>query len=194
MKDVYERVSKWNSLRYERVNNCELSCNLLAEEQEEYFDANGNRVEELDAMCDVIFVALGVTWKLNLSQKEMDENLNKVIPTTITLVSSDTLLPPICMLTAYIKAARVGYLSQKSLAAIAYLLAMSQLSYDGYTDDQIYRALIVVCDSNDSKSVQKTESDVKANKSKGNYYIPPTVGLTKIVTEVFGDEHHRIFP
>jgi Holliday junction resolvasome RuvABC DNA-binding subunit len=52
----------------------------------------------------------------------------------------------------------------------------------GYTATEIIQAANIVCDSNDSKVVQKVAADVKANDgNKGSSFIDPTPRLQAIV-------------
>lgn len=51
----------------------------------------------------------------------------------------------------------------------------------GLSDEQIRQAIHAVCDSNDSKSVTKTASHVKANIDKGKDFIRPEPRLQEIL-------------
>lgn len=53
----------------------------------------------------------------------------------------------------------------------------------GLNAEQIERALMIVCDSNDSKSVAKTDPHIKANTDKGSSFIPPENRLQLILDE-----------
>lgn len=54
----------------------------------------------------------------------------------------------------------------------------------GLNEEQIYRAIEIVCDSNDSKKVEKVDSSIKANIDKGDSYVSPTERLTLLWKEV----------
>ena len=53
----------------------------------------------------------------------------------------------------------------------------------GLSPDQIAEALHIVCDSNDSKSLpaHKVDPAVKANKSKGDSFVPPEPALKALL-------------
>ena len=53
----------------------------------------------------------------------------------------------------------------------------------GLSPEQIQQAIKAVCDSNDSKTVARTEAHVKANTTKGEHYKPPTEDLLAILYE-----------
>ncbi len=53
----------------------------------------------------------------------------------------------------------------------------------GLTSDQIRRSIEVVCMSNNSKQIQKTPSNVKANLNKGSGFIAPEPYLQEILNE-----------
>lgn len=112
-----QRIIEWNSVRYEQVFHKGLTVNLIDEELNELAVAETNEVEQLDALIDIVYVAIGAMWKRGLDA------------------------------------------------------------------DQINRAIHAVCDSNDSKSITKTNPDVKANLDKGNSYKSPTEALQAILNE-----------
>ena len=53
----------------------------------------------------------------------------------------------------------------------------------GLSHDDIERAILVVCDSNDTKTVKRTLSHIKANINKGEGFIPPEPRLREILDE-----------
>jgi hypothetical protein len=53
----------------------------------------------------------------------------------------------------------------------------------GLTKNQIVTAINIVCDSNDTKSISKTASNVKANINKGVNYQPPEPQLEALLDE-----------
>ena len=58
----------------------------------------------------------------------------------------------------------------------------------GLSAQQINEAILVVCDSNDSKTVVKTPSHIKTNINKGASFIPPEPRLAAILQAAFVDE------
>lgn len=53
----------------------------------------------------------------------------------------------------------------------------------GLTDQQIVDAIHAVCDANDTKSITKTPSHIKANTTKGPDFVPPEARLQEILDE-----------
>jgi predicted HAD superfamily Cof-like phosphohydrolase len=54
----------------------------------------------------------------------------------------------------------------------------------GLPPEGIIKAIHIVCDSNDSKSIQRTAPDVKANgRDKGSTFIPPEPALRALLKE-----------
>lgn len=58
----------------------------------------------------------------------------------------------------------------------------------GLSPTQIAQAINIVCDSNDSKSVAKTDPNVKANIDKGANYFRPEPELAKILAEAYSQK------
>lgn len=189
--DVVSKCIKWNSERYDRVFNNKLSLSLLNEEIGELFRAD-TEVEKLDAIGDIIFVALGVLWKAgvdmdlvktclyaeedNISIKNAEMNLSMY---TCDLLESNIDIPNLTL--------EVG--EQEELYTIAYavraifIIALSAARALGV---QAYIIDIVdaICDSNATKEVKgKTDPAIKANIFKGQDFIPPTARLQAILTE-----------
>lgn len=75
MSTVFDRVALWNGMRYEQVNSPDLTARLLYEECHEY-DASTNNVDRLDALCDIIYVAIGGMWKMGLSPVQIEVALD----------------------------------------------------------------------------------------------------------------------
>jgi predicted HAD superfamily Cof-like phosphohydrolase len=110
------RIVAWNKQRYEQKHCEALTYRLLDEEVNEFL-LSGRAVDELDALVDIVYVAIGAMWKMGLNEQ------------------------------------------------------------------QIERAIHVVCDSNASKSVTKTDHTIKANMSKGPDFIEPEPRLQEILDE-----------
>lgn len=79
--NITKRVIKWNSARYEQEHSSELTTELLISELREFEVASWvseDKVAQVDALCDIIYVALGAMWKLGLSAEQIDQCLNAV--------------------------------------------------------------------------------------------------------------------
>jgi len=70
-----------------------------------------------------------------------------------------------------------------ALVDIIYV-AIGALWKMGFSSEQIYTAIAIICKSNNTKSITKTESHIKANLDKGDTYIPPTEDLVKLLKEI----------
>lgn len=181
MEQVYKRVAVWNSRRYDREYNAELSFVLIKEELQEYIDAK-NEVDRLDALCDIVYVSLGMHWKANLSMETLQETELDALTTATELVQScdnpiTDLLAVLELGHFYNSGILIAYTVNLLLSTSA-LLARDTLKL---SQQQFIEAMLVVCDSNDTKTVKKTASDVKANKEKGGYFIPPEHRLQLIL-------------
>ena len=181
--NIYNRVALWNSRRYDREYNPELCLDLLTEEWIEYVQAD-NLVDRLDGLCDVAYVALGGVWKLNLAEADMDKAADLASEHVLLSLQAGAKAD------AVFKAISWYVASDDDLTAMFGCHCMSALAFyeaqvHGFTPDQFNRAMLAVCDSNDSKSAKKTAANVKANTSdKGEFYKSPTAALTKIVEEM----------
>jgi len=182
--NIFERVAKWNSLRYDRIYNHDLAVALLEEELQEYFDAE-TVVDQLDAMCDTVYVALGILWKLNVDNHTLDYNAEESYRQTALLLETNTFDP---VYFAYAVLQRCKYDNDYPVTLAAQMLVtlcLTQVSAMGLTNEEAFEAMIVVCDSNDSKSVKKVNASIKANAGdKGAFFMPPEPKLRLILAKV----------
>ena len=179
MEQVFNRVAKWNALRYVQEYNHELAVKLLREEQREWMEAD-NLVDRVHELCDVVFVAFGVMWKLE--QEIAPEAANRCfeIVDEASVVFGDP--ATLCSATIDCLERSDNVDLQLSYALATALFAQAQMLDYGLTFDQIIECMLVLCDSNDSKTVKLTESHVKANSGdKGSYYKSPVPGIAAIV-------------
>lgn len=186
-KEMLERVARWNEARYERVYDPQLAINLLREEVDEFREA-GSLVDAVDACCDVIYVALGILWKVGV-----DDTNYEMVRRNVNVAQLQDCHP---LYHAYAELAiyedhrgQAGFeLStdeyDKSFPIIMIGLALSQMHSLGLTDEQMQACFFAVCDSNDTKIAKRTEANVKANIDKGGAYIPPTAALEEILANV----------
>jgi len=178
---VYNRVANWNSQRYDRVYDHNLTLSLLKEEFQEWSDSC-TAVDALDGLCDIIYVAYGALWKLNLSDNAMQIVMHEGI-ISVQQYADNYSIPPgygvASTLLCYAKTEEYQLLSE----IIA--LAFCQMYYMGLNGDDAIEALNIVCDSNDSKSVKKTTADKKANDGdKGADFIAPEPRLQALLDRV----------
>lgn len=177
---IFTRVAYWNSKRYDREYNHELGVKLLSEEIQEYFDAN-TVVDQLDAMCDTVYVAMGILWKINVNESTLEYNSIEAHNQATKLLATNT-LEPIYLALSVLKQHEHDSDYPVALAAqMLITLCMTQMSGLGLTAEEALEALTVVCDSNDSKTIAKVASDVKANVDKGAFFVAPEVRLQAIL-------------
>lgn len=178
----FERVAKWNSLRYEQEFNSKLQSELATEEYDETVGAVSD-VERLDGHIDQIYVAMGGLWKLGLEAAEAYDFLNSATQYGY-LVTCDLDYEEIMQCIGECIDNIEIATGPRQAMAIANIVALNYraLSLIGYTLEEQLKAAEIVCDSNDSKSVKKTATDVKANAGdKGALFIDPTPRLQTIV-------------
>lgn len=182
--NIFERVANWNSKRYDRQYDHALSVRLLEEELQEYFDAN-TLVDQLDAMCDVVYVAMGILWKIDVDNETLDYNAAESHRQTADLLKTNTFEP---VYFAYAVLQQYKHDNDYPVALAAQMLitlCMTQMSAMGLQALESLEALLVVCDSNDSKSIKKTAAHIKANDGdKGAYFVPPEPKLKAILAKV----------
>lgn len=175
MHPIIERPIKWNEARYDREFNHELTCDLLFEEIQEYNEAT-TEVDKLDALIDIYFVSIGALWKLGVDPNKTLKEISIQLPTLDLEV----------FLTAFMESIE----HQKHIANLCMLVEAScNLMLEmGLSEKQCIDAILIVCDSNDSKTINKTPSYVKANIDKGDSFIPPEPRLQEILDRRVKDE------
>lgn len=181
MDNPIERIVAWNAKRYEQEYNAELTHSLLVEEYQEWASSDSDVINELKELCDIFFVATGASWKLGgFDNEELQEaeafanSIGELVPSIWPGVVIGGLIDQHAMGMVPVP----GYW----LNCIANL-AVLQMTCLGLNPEQCQAAILAVCDSNDTKTVKKTASDVKANIDKGPYYRPAEPALRKILEE-----------
>lgn len=178
LEAVYTRISEWNRLRYPRVYDTPLTVALLSEEFYETMMAD-SVVERVDGYCDQLFVALGAVWKLDVEDSLIAECVAWVTKTMDIESCDSTIAYNIVML--HPSPSKETRLANLIAIACAATVGLQRL---GLSEEQAMRCIAAVCTSNESKSIQKTDPTVKANKDKGEFYTPPTIALNKILGEL----------
>lgn len=178
----FERVAKWNSLRYPQEFNEELQTKLALEEYSETIQAP-NEVERLDGHIDQIYVAMGGLWKIGLEASEA-YNFLEAATAYSDLAVSDLDYDDVnqCIAECIDNIAVAS--GPRQAMALANIVALNYraLMLHGYTPSECMQAADIVCDSNDSKSIKKTAANVKANDGdKGAFFIDPKPRLEVIV-------------
>ncbi len=183
---LYSRVADWNARRYEQELSLPLQLSLQREELQETLDATTD-VDRLDGHLDQQFVALGGLWKLGCSEEQAVSALEVCDNYWSIVTAQDTYDDVMARLESHMQMleAAIEYgATESSLAAVfAGIAALNAMAMHllGYEQADRFAAAQIVCDSNDSKAVKKTASDVKANIDKGALFIDPTPRLQVIV-------------
>jgi len=180
MNKIFNRVAQWNALRYNRVFSHDLALTLLTEEYSEWLDAK-TEVDELDALCDIIYVALGIVWKLNVTGEELNKAMTNAQTVVHKMVNINELNPAYLIsthLTIMDHDKEYPYLDTVAMITAA---AMAQIFGMGLDLNQTIEALNIVCDSNDSKTVEKVHPNVKASADKGSLFIAPERRLQELL-------------
>ncbi len=180
MNRVMKRVIKWNAARYEREYSHPLTVSLLREEYTEWLTAT-KAVDKLDGLCDLVYVAMGAIWKADIEVESVDEaqeyaaNIiekhmevgqfwpGHYISTYLDIMEYDNEFPLVESLCLIITA------------------ALTEMSGLGLSPEECVDAMLIVCDANDTKTITKTASDVKANVDKGVYFVPPEAKLSLLL-------------
>ena len=154
---IFSRVAEWNAKRYDRQFNFKLTKELLQEELKEFQDSR-TKVESVDALCDLAFVAIGGLWKLGTTEDSVLNILQHVLdreeqlPAFKELVDNLHEEPDIKLMCIVVKA--FNMIEDKGVNA--------------------FRAFNAVCDSNDSKEIVKLAPNEKYDSSgKGPNYFEP---------------------
>lgn len=199
MKTVFESVCAWNAARYEQEFNLELANKLLTEEyRDEWLPAFrklhtqertlANEVECLDALVDITYVAMGVIWKAGCDWDTVSLTQHRVLDAQANAMCVWPQLSPGFFIGGLIDSfnfdLELGICD--TMAMIINACTAEAMYTLGLTEEQFIEAMKVVCNSNNSKSVKRVASDVKANAGdKGPFYVSPKLGLTKILEQVY---------
>lgn len=198
MKTVFESVCAWNAARYEQEFNLELANKLLTEEyRDEWLPAfhklhAGERtlaheVECLDALADIAYVAMGVAWKAGCDWDAISLAQHRVLDAQADAMCAWPQLAPGFFIGGLIDSFNFDMEQgvYDTMAMIINACTAEAMYTLGLTEEQFTEAMKVVCNSNNSKSVKRVASDVKANAGdKGPFYVSPKLGLTKILEQV----------
>ena len=159
LQSIFNRVANWNEARYPRQYSKTLTSNLIEEEYKELCDAK-TPVDELDALCDIVYVSYGALWKLGVSN--LPSPLHKSLGNNV-----------------------YGYIEGDYEAQILSTIADSALYEMKHKmmldDEQVIKALSIVCDSNDSKHAKMTDPTIKANIDKGASFVAPEPRLQQVL-------------
>ena len=171
-KHLVQRVIDWNHKRYAKIFNYKLSKDLLYEELTELIEAE-TTIDKLDAVGDIVFVAIGSLWKMGIKSSDIEqllsvtyENLDNYV---FELVNKYDL--------SYAKSLHVSVIAQSIAFSCLQTLRNANMS------KALLIILKIICDSNDTKSLpaDKVDPSVKANIDKGNTYVGPEAALKELI-------------
>lgn len=185
MNRVIARVVHWNKLRYAREYNHELTLRLLREEHKEWLTAK-TPVDKLDGLCDLVYVAMGAIWKANINIIDAGEAEQQAAIVVGNQLECNELWPAYYIAT-YLDVMEydMDYPLVMSLHCII-TSALTEMTGLGLSSAQCIEAMLIVCDANDSKTITKTASDVKANTDKGAYFVPSEARLNALLERARG--------
>lgn len=189
MSNIVRRCIAWNEARYDRVYDYPLAGRLLIEETMELFAAE-DPVEKLDAIADIVFVSIGVLWKLGVSP----EHIEDIFGVHNNYLAGGIELDKVNVVCDNIQSFLFDVISEDMPAAYpgialtvysSFVVALGALNGMGMLSS-FYDVVMAVCDSNDTKEVKgKTPANVKVNVVKGYGFVPPTARLEEIY-----EQHH----
>jgi hypothetical protein len=185
MPNIVTKCVAWNEARYDQVLDANLALSLLAEETDELFEST-SQTETLDAIGDIVFVAMGVLWKAGANITAI-ESLLGITPedTYFDKFSTRPLyLAHVGAIDSILKSAPHVHLAPCIMAINAiYGIVVPRLIASGMIAD-FYNIVDAICESNNTKVVKgKTDPSVKANIDKGSSFIPPTAALQAILNK-----------
>ena len=185
-KDYVQMCIDWNKARYEQTHNLLLSIKLLDEEVKE-LKAADSKVAILDACGDITFVAVGILWKVGMS----DENIKEIMyGTNLTTLDEEEALLKIA--TGYVNLVPLLVSEIPNYEdAIGVFYALNSIFFmvlpairDLGLQSKFYDVFGAICFSNATKTVHRVTPDVKANIIKGSNYKAPTEALEAILRSV----------
>lgn len=170
---VITRVCDWNAARYPREVNTDLQLSLLVEETKELIIAHAveDEVETLDGCGDMAFVAIGGLWKHGFDPIDIEMLAHLILRASAT-GKWHVPAPSEQTLARFIEA---EYRIESNLEILAMAYCYSFIPLEA--------VLSIVCDSNDTKVVERTDAGVKANIDKGALYLAPTAALKELVKQ-----------
>lgn len=178
MLHIFKRVAGWNAKRYDRELSIDLTIDLCSEEIQEYFDAT-EQVDELDAICDLMYLAMGGLWKAG---EDLDPAIAVSALRAIESVMDHNIIHHPMSLAIIV----VTEMEVAPISAMYKVIGIAQLMmlHMGFNQSQCEAAMSIVCDANDTKPAKKTASDVKANIDKGSTFVAPEPRLQKLLDSI----------
>lgn len=171
---IIESICNWNAARYTQEMSVPLTVALLTEEMDETVEAADTHdlVAICDGYADIFYVAIGGLWKHGLSYQTITARIDE-------LGGKTGALPMIYESIDNYEASELP--EELMLIALKAIEGLEKITKSSEAAFSIVRA---VCNSNDTKVVKKTASDVKANISKGEAYVSPNKAIKSILNSL----------
>jgi len=180
-----QAAADWNKIRYEQKFDLNLTLALIEEEVSEFKVAK-DLVEQVDALCDICFIAAGALWKLGYPFEEKTFTSFFNLYQQMDVHFTDTLLN--------VKSTMLNF-----PGAYIYVCSLHQvlattfdsLSYKLGSQDSAIKALFIIAESNNTKTAKVIPIDAKYSKDgKGDSYVAPTAALTQLVGNIANEIKH----
>lgn len=188
MTNIVRKCIAWNEARYDRVYDYNLASKLLIEETLELFQAE-NDSDRLDAVGDIVFVAIGILWKLGVSPEHIEDILGV---NNLYFAGDGAEIEKINVVIDNVQSFLFDTLSEDLEAAYPgialtlyslFIVALGTL-HGMRLQHRFYDVVDAICESNNTKELKgKTDPTVKANLVKGEGFVPPTDALLRILIE-----------
>lgn len=181
---IVDKCVKWNRDRYPRTLNNELAISLLFEELDELDDAVAV-IDKLDACGDIVFVAIGILWKLGIHERTLNEFFYQEdlsVKTQQELYQFMGSVMYTIFENDYVDVFGDMVLVSTTVHAV-FVTVFNKLRKLGL-QHRFYDIVEAICKSNSTKMVVMTSPELKANIVKGVGYISPTEDLLKILNGV----------
>lgn len=177
------KVIAWNAARRDRVFDFDLCCEMLSEEIDELY-RSCSIIESMDAIGDIVFVAIGELWKMGLHH---DDIARIMYQENLTLFNG---CKQCYDYSNYVRSVVLNALYEaykdNPLVAVGFDYALNSIFLIALPAAQglgvrsiFYDICHAICDSNNTKEIVKVGSNVKS--SKGPNFVPPTGKLVNLL-------------
>ena len=182
------KVIAWNAARRDRMFDFDLCCKMLGEEIDELFKSD-NTIEKMDAIGDIVFVAIGELWKIGIHH---DDIARIMYFEDLTLFEgSKKFYDYSNFIRSVVLEGIYEAYKDNPLVAVGFDYALNSIfmvalpAAAGLGVKSIFYDIChAICDSNNTKKIVKVGSTVKS--SKGPNFIPPTGKLTNLLEMLHG--------
>jgi len=175
MIDIYNKVAKWNELRFKREYNEVDRFNLLLEEYAEWASSE-DQVNDAKELLDIIIVALGGIWALDVDGG--DEEHEAALEYVNHVIDQQVLMPGFTI-SALLQQSITVEMNPLLLMHCIIGLSLAQLQMCGLADSDAMKALNIVCNSNASKEI-----DGNLKPGKGANFVPAEPKLRQLMEKI----------